>query len=155
MKTARAEQLHRDGAGSLKAVQEAQAEERQAEAAVSAAEARLQFLSATDLDAMAAATPALHVQSPRDGVVTDVRVAAGESVTAGEVLATVISPDPVWIRVPVYSGDVASVDTSAPARVHVLGQSPHGYEWLARPVAGPPTATRTARPTSSRDARWS
>lgn len=141
VKTARADQLLRDRAGSLKALQEAQAEEGQAQAALAAAESRLRFLSATDLDAMAAELPsALQIKSPHDGIVTDVKVAPGEPVTAGAALVTVVDPDPMWIRVPVYAGDLAALDTGATARVHLLGQSPKGHEWLAEPIAGPPSA---------------
>ena len=46
----------------------------------------------------------------------------------------------VWVRVPVYVGDVDSVDRSSSARIGALDADPGAPARSARPVSAPPTA---------------
>ena len=49
----------------------------------------------------------------------------------------------VWVRVPVYAGEAASIDASAPAQVLLLGEAPDAEGVLARPIPAPPSADAT------------
>ena len=75
---------------------------------------------------------------PVDGVLLGVFVAQGQGVPASTLLFAVASPDPVWIRVPVYAGDLADIDLAEPARVEALGAAPGQAPQAAKPVQGPP-----------------
>ena len=50
----------------------------------------------------------------------------------------------IWVRVPVYAGDVGSIDRRQPAKVHNLGDSPGSPILSARPIDAPPTANASA-----------
>jgi multidrug efflux pump subunit AcrA (membrane-fusion protein) len=50
----------------------------------------------------------------------------------------------VWIRVPVYVGDIGQVDRRQPAKAHNLADQPGGPTRTARPVAAPPSADPNA-----------
>jgi membrane fusion protein, heavy metal efflux system len=134
----RTRKLRQIGAGSAKAEEEAKAQAVQAEAAVRSAQSRLQFLSATDLNDSARAASAIRVQAPRSGVLMEVLVGPGSSVVAGAPLAQVVSDDMLWVRVPVYSGDVSSVNRGAAVSVTRLGEA--GRSWTAAFVTAPPRA---------------
>jgi hypothetical protein len=57
--------------------------------------------------------------------------------------ATVNVPKSLWVRVPVYVGELEDIATGRQARVHMLGdESTPGSP--ARPVAGPPSANADA-----------
>ena len=45
----------------------------------------------------------------------------GQSVSAGAPLFDLVALDTVWLRVPLYAGDVETVDRRAPATVFPLG----------------------------------
>jgi RND family efflux transporter MFP subunit len=134
----RARKLREIGAGSAKAEEEAKAQAVQAEAAVRSAQSRLQFLSATDLNDDARAASAIRVEAPRSGVLMEVLVGPGSTVVAGAPLAQVVSDDALWVRVPVYSGDVSSVNRTAPVTVTRLGEA--GTSWPGTFVTAPPRA---------------
>jgi RND family efflux transporter MFP subunit len=132
----RARQLVHDRAGSVRAAEEAEADRAIAQADVSAARARVQRLGSAPL----ASDVAVMLRAPYDGVVRDVMASAGQSVASAATIVEVVATDTLRVRVPVYSGDRATVDASAPARVRTLGarDSDEGRE--ATPLAGPPVA---------------
>jgi len=130
-KARRTEQLLRDRAGSVKANEEAQAELAAAEETWRVAESRLALVSGLGSETELAALTPLTLVAPQDGVVEKVLVASGQTVAAATTLFEIVGVDHLWLRVPLYVGDLASVDRSKPARV--LGRA-------ARPVTGPPTA---------------
>jgi membrane fusion protein, heavy metal efflux system len=134
----RTRKLREIGAGSVKVEEEAKAQAAQAEAAVRSAQSRLQFLSATDLNDSARVASAIRVEAPRSGILMEVLVAPGSSVVAGASLAQVVSDDALWVRVPVYSGDVSSVNRTSPVTVTRLGEA--GTSWPATFVTAPPRA---------------
>jgi RND family efflux transporter MFP subunit len=137
-KARRTAQLFAEKAASEKASQEAQAELAMAEAALNSAKAKLQLLNNTNLDSAAANLTTLGFASPVEGVLEGVFVAPGQSVPASTPLYEVASLHPVWVRVPVYAGDFASIDLSEPARVEAFGAAPGSIPRLAKPVEGPP-----------------
>jgi RND family efflux transporter MFP subunit len=141
---ARAEQLVRDKAGSHKALDEAQAQLGIAQATLHAAEAHRDLLVQTTLDAEAGKLVSLPVESPQDGILQDVAVSGGQTVTAGTRLFEVVRHDVVWIRVPVYVGDLSSIDTGQAARVGELAGADPSTARVANPVVAPPAANAAA-----------
>lgn len=96
---ARAEEVRRGKAGSERAVDEARAQERLAEAALRNARDRRELL--------------------------------------GPPLASGVASDVLWVRVPVYAGELASIDAAAEARVQELGSPPPVPARAAQPIATP------------------
>jgi cobalt-zinc-cadmium efflux system membrane fusion protein len=137
-KAKRTAQLLADKATSQKADEQAQAELAAAEAALKAAQAKLQLMTETALDEAAANLSTMSLHSPVDGVLDRLSVAAGQTVPASSPLFDVVDLDPVWVRVLVYSGDLAIIDTAKPAFVGSLKAKPGAEMQAARPVQGPP-----------------
>jgi hypothetical protein len=73
-----------------------------------------------------------------DGVLAAVFVAPGQTVPAATALFEVARQDPLWIKVPVYVGDLDAVDKAADAVVRPFGGGPEPALISAKPVQGPP-----------------
>lgn len=137
-KANRAQQLLANKAISEKAFEDTQVELARAKAALKAATARLNLLSNTDIDKAASNLSTLVLESPLEGVLQRIFVAPGQTVPASTVLFEVASLSPVWVRVPVYVGDLAKIDLQKEATVKLLGSQQSSTFIPARPVAGPP-----------------
>jgi RND family efflux transporter MFP subunit len=135
----RAEQLLRDRAGSEKAVQQAREELDLAENDLKTARARLERFE----EAPIAADMAVTISAPRDGVIQKVFANPGQTVAPGAPLFEVVNLYTVWIRVPVYVGDLRLIDRRQTARVHAMNDAPGAPSRPARPVNAPPTANPT------------
>jgi RND family efflux transporter MFP subunit len=135
----RAEQLLRDRAGSEKAVEQAREELNIAENDLKAARERLERLDKAPISA----DVAVIIAAPRDGMIQKVFANPGQTVAAGTPLFEVANLASLWIRVPVYVGDLRFIDRRQTARVHELNQLPGAPSRLARPVNAPPTANPT------------
>jgi membrane fusion protein, heavy metal efflux system len=131
----RATKLAADGSGSRRAAEEAQADAVVANAALEAAEDRL-ALAARGVSA----TGALALAAPYDGVIQALHAAAGQTVAAGAPLFDLVRLDPVWIRVPLYAGDVEQIDRRGSARIVPLGSTETVAGVAAQPVTAPPSA---------------
>ena len=132
----RAEQLLRDRAGSEKAVQQAREELDLAENDLKMSRERLERFEKAPVSADVAVT----IAAPRDGIALKVFANPGQTVAAGAPLFEVVNLASVWIRVPVYVGDLRLIDRRQTARVHALNEAPGGASRIARPVNAPPTA---------------
>ncbi len=143
-KARRSETLLKDKAVSEKADQEARAELAEAQAAFDAARARWEILSGGSAVVAAAGLTTQVLISPLDGLVTRLDAGEGQAVAAGAPLFTVASQNPVWVKVPVYVGDLASIDPDHPALIEALGAVAGGVGQEARPVQGPPSADPAA-----------
>ncbi|HKQ75099.1 MAG TPA: efflux RND transporter periplasmic adaptor subunit [Blastocatellia bacterium] len=132
----RSEQLLRDRAGSEKAVDQAREELNIAENDLKTARERLERYD----KAPVSGDVAVDVNAPRDGMLQKVFVAPGQTVTAGTPLFEVVNLATLWIRVPVYVGDLRLIDRNQTARVHSLNESPGSPSLQARPVNAPPSA---------------
>jgi membrane fusion protein, heavy metal efflux system len=131
----RARQLARDGSGSQRAAEEAQAEFVVADAALKAARERLALASRT-----VNASGAVPLQAPHAAVLRTLHATPGQSVSAGAPLFDLVALDTVWLRVPLYAGDVETVDRRAPATVFQLGADSGVQGMVANPISAPPTA---------------
>jgi RND family efflux transporter MFP subunit len=136
----RLEQLLKEGSASARSVEEARAD--RAVAAAAAEAARQQLESASRLPVGPRGEMALT--APFDGFITELRAASGQTIAAGAPVAGLAQTSGLWIRVPVFVGDLASLDASKPAMVAALGQETTGPWRPARRVTGPPAANPSA-----------
>jgi len=134
----RAKQLLASKAISEKVFEEVQVELTRAKAALKTATARMNLLSGTNLDAAARNASTLVLESPVEGVLQRIFVAPGQTVPPSTVLFEIASINPVWVRVPVYVGDLAKIDLQKDASIKPLGTGQDLLSLLARPVQGPP-----------------
>lgn len=140
VKLARAEQLVRDKAGPQKNVDAARTELELAENDLAAAKEKLRKLRATPLSA----DVSMAVDAPRDGVIQRVHATPGQTVSGAAPLFEVASVATVWIKVPVYVGEIGAVERKKAARVHGINDPPGAPSRSARPVNAPPSANAAA-----------
>jgi RND family efflux transporter MFP subunit len=136
----RAEELFEQGVGSEKASQDANEELIKAEAVLRTAQAQLDVLltgqtrtDPTDL------TP-ITLTAPERGVIRQVLVSAGQTVSDGTALMEIVKVNPLWVRVPVYVGDISKIDSKAQAWISDPGASSGGERFPATPLPSVPTA---------------
>jgi cobalt-zinc-cadmium efflux system membrane fusion protein len=130
----RAQQLLRDMADSKRNVETAEQEFGQAKAAYDVADLKLKRLATHPLEADVAMT----ITAPFGGIIRQIQVAPGQNVTAGVPLFEIADFNRVWLRVPVYAGDLNQITASSIVSVHdVDGAGPRRE---AVGVAAPPTA---------------
>lgn len=136
----RARQMLKDQVGSQRNLEQAQQEFSQAKALHDASRERLDRVSTRPLDA----DVTVPVVAPFDGTVGQILTAAGQVVAAGTTLLEVDNLSVLWVRVPVYVGDMAALSGTRDASVEALGSSAPVVRRVARRVAGPPTANPVA-----------
>lgn len=132
----RLEQLLKDGSASVRSVEEARGDRAAAAAAAEAARKRMDSVS----HAAVGARGEVSLTAPFDGQITSLRAAAGQVVAAGAPVAEVVETGGLWLRVPLYVGDLRNLDESLPVLVSALGQEATGPWREVRRVAGPPAA---------------
>ena len=140
LKVARADQLRREAAGSVRASEEAAAELHLAEARLEAAQHQVEVLKKTVVDTEAGGVTPLPIVSPLDGVLRQMMVGAEQAVAAGTALFEVAAMDPVWVKVPLYAGDLDKTALDQPAGVSSLGDRKGERIRPATPVTAPPSA---------------
>ncbi|MDB5336036.1 MAG: macrolide transporter subunit MacA [Planctomycetaceae bacterium] len=141
---ARAERLLRDQAGTIRAVDEAKAQQLLAEKTLQASMTRKKLVDAINLDEAAGTLKPLTIPSPLTGFVRTTQVRAGEMIAAGAPLFEIMNDDVLWVKVPVYVGDVDELDKTQPARLTQLDGLHTAEEVLAQPIDLPPTAVPLA-----------
>jgi len=139
-KARRAADLLREGVGTQSDFEDAQAELASAEAVLLAARARLDLLQTGHTDADVADLSPITLSAPESGIVQAVRFAVGQTVSDGAILMEIVKPDPLWVRVPVYVGDLVEIDRRAPATIVVPGDPPEAEGRIAQPIDGPTSA---------------
>ena len=136
----RAKRLKDDGAGTIANFDRAARDYDLAKKGHEAALRRQDIWNKIQLDDKTGALKPLTIESPQDGVIRMLHAVAGEGVAAGAVLFEIMNTSDVWVKVPIYAGELGELDAVAAARVSSLedrvGQS--GVE--VKPVAAPPTA---------------
>lgn len=130
----RARQLLRDMAGSKRNVELADQEFGQSKAAYDAAQERLKRLETHPLDA----DVEMAIVSPSDGMLRQILAAQGQSVSAGASLFEVADLRTVWLRVPVYSGDLKAIGAVSTVTIRDIDGT--GPVLQGRRVEAPPTA---------------
>lgn len=139
-KSQRLEQLLKEGSASVRATEEARAERTTAAAAVDAARKRVESVGSLAVGPHGE----VALKAPFDGTVIALRAAAGQTVAAGAPVAELAQTDALWIRAPLYAGDLAGIDPSARVLVARLGQETSGPWREIRRVTGPPAADSAA-----------
>lgn len=134
----RLQQLLKDGAASQRSVEEARAGHAVAAAALEAARGRLAVAARNSVGAQGE----ISIVAPLDGVLQTVTAAQGQTVAASAPLFQVAQVDTLWVRVPVYSGDISAIDAAQPVVVSSLRTS--GPARRARRVTAPPSADPAA-----------
>jgi RND family efflux transporter MFP subunit len=143
-KAKRAQQLYNEKAGSAKELEEAQADLAGIKAGLKTARTRFELLQSGDVSSQGQGLSSVIIKSPIEGIVQDVHVASGQTVTDATALLEISNIDPVWIKVPVYAGDVAIIEPNEPARVHGLND----FTGMRTRIAQPVVASFSADPES-------
>lgn len=134
----RLEQLLKDGAASVRSVEEARAQHQVSLATLTAARERLSGASTNPVGAQGA----LVVSAPFDGIVQRISAVPGQTVAASAPLLEIAQVDTLWIRVAIYAGDTDAIDETQPALVTKLGatDAPKPARRVTAPLQGDPLA---------------
>jgi membrane fusion protein, heavy metal efflux system len=135
----RAENLVRDRLGGSASLIDAKAQYDLAQTNLRAAESRKEILAKVASEAESGALNMQTIESPAAGMLQNLHARAGQKVAAGAPLFEVASLDPVWVRVPVYVGDLSRLATDREAGVGGLADAPGAAVRVAKPVAAPPS----------------
>jgi len=141
---ARAEKLLKDMAGSARIVDEAKAQLQLTEKAYAAAKTRKQQIDSVKFDEAAGTLEAIPIPSPLPGIIRTTLVRPGEMVAAGAPLFEVMQDDMLWVKVPVYVGELDELDPSQAARLTLLSGRQSESDLIVKPAALPPTAVPLA-----------
>lgn len=136
----RLEQLLKDGSTSVRAVEDARADRATAVAAVEAARKRNESVARAEVGARGE----VSLRAPFDGQIVSLRAAAGQVVAAGAPVAEVAQVSELWVRVPVFAGDLRDIDATQPVVAALLGQETSGPWRDVKRVTGPPVADASA-----------
>ena len=135
---ARADRMVADQVGTARAQEEAQQEITLATSALRAAENRVKQSQGETLEG----TTNVPVLASQDGVLRQIFVSPGQTVSAGLQLFEIEDIRTVWIRVPVYAGEVQTLVSSGSVSVQAINGT--GKTWPAQPVDAPPSADSTS-----------
>ena len=98
----RLEQLLKDGAASVRSVEEARAQFQINEAALNAARERLTAVRQGPVGPQGE----IAITAPLDGIIQSISAAPGQTVAASAPLLQIAQVSTLWVRVPVFAGDV-------------------------------------------------
>jgi len=140
----RAKKLLSGGAGSKRNVDEAQAVYDLNQKTLEAAEARRDLLARTVGEVDKGTSAPITIESPQDGLLRNLAALPEQNVPSGAALFEVVALNKVWVRVPVYVGDLAEVAEADPAAISCFTSRPGETTHTARPVAAPPSANPLA-----------
>lgn len=134
----RLEQLLKDGAASLRSVEEARGQLQVAEAALGAARERLAAIQEGPVGLQGA----ISIVAPLDGIVQAISAASGQTVAIAAPLVQIAQVSTLWVRVPVFAGDAEVFDATQPASITRLGGSdpPQLATRVTAPLRADPTA---------------
>lgn len=135
----RAQQLLQDKAGSARAVDEAQAVLAVAQKTLEAAQLRKTALDALSLDSKENEAQPIPILSPDSGTLMNVSVTRGQIVTTGAPLVELSDLTTMWIRVPLYAGQLDEIRRDESVQVSSLQREGAESSLVATPVEAPPT----------------
>lgn len=140
----RAKRVLKEGAGSQRQVDEAQAAHDQAAKTLDATDARYGILKKVIGDAETGTTAPIPIEAPESGILRTISALPGQTVPSGAALFEVIDISTVWMRVPLPVGDIDSIARGSAAQVGKLSAPPGTRLPSAKPVAAPPSANALA-----------
>ncbi|MGC4013239.1 MAG: efflux RND transporter periplasmic adaptor subunit [Luteolibacter sp.] len=140
-KVERAANLYREQAGSLRAQQEAESEFAAIAAQLRVAKARKELLQGNTASSVTSKISTLSIKSPINGVLQKLYGTPNQVMAAASPIADVATTDKLWVRVPVYAGDINRIDRHAVAAILSLSDFSGSSATVAgKPVQGPQTA---------------
>lgn len=140
----RARRVLKEGAGSQRQVDEAEAAFHLAAKTLDAAKAREAILKKVVGDAESGTAAPIPIDSPEDGILRTVSALPGQTVPGGAALFEVVDLSTAWIRVPLPVGDLDTIDRSESVQVGKLSAPPGTRLPTAKPVTAPPSANSLA-----------
>jgi len=159
----RARKVLAGGAGRQRDVDDAQTQVEVARKSLQATTARRNLLHKVVGAAESGTASPIAIDAPETGLVRSVSVSAGQTVPAGAALFEVMDLEQVWVRVPVYVGDLDDIDLGHAASIGRLTAGPGSSTRTAAAVSAPPVANPVAGTVdlfysltnwNSDDARW-
>jgi multidrug efflux pump subunit AcrA (membrane-fusion protein) len=136
----RAERLQKNDAGTIRAVDDARAALDFANEVLKAATARKKLVDSLTIDEAGGALQPLVIEAPQDGIIRVENAIAGEGVAAGAPLFEVMNASVVWVKVPIYVGELREIAADQPARLSDVQDRVGQGAVMASPVSAPPTA---------------
>lgn len=140
----RAKQLYKDEAGSKRQVEEAQAQVDLAQKSLEAVTARRDLLKKVIGEVDKGTAAPIIIDAPVTGTLRNIHVRARQNIPAGAPLFEVFNSARVWVRVPVYVGDLHDLDVAAAATILPLNSTTGTTGLSAQPVLAPPSANAIA-----------
>ena len=137
----RAHRLLQQGAGSRRAIEEAQSAHDVAARTHDAAEARWELISRAIEDGNSGVASPLSIEAPQAGILRALSAFPDQIVPSGALLFEVIDTNSLWIRVAIPAGDLKMIALGAAANVGELTSNAHATLREALAVAAPPSAT--------------
>lgn len=136
----RARRVFESDVGSRRAVDDAQGQYDVTQKTLAAAQARFDVLVRVGGELENGTAAPIDIESPEDGLLRNVAALAGQNVPAGGALFEVIDLKTVWVRVPVYVGELTDADVKVTAAVGELSRRTGPPRHVGKPVQAPPTA---------------
>lgn len=136
----RAEHLLREKSGTVRTVDQAKAALMMAEKAHEAALLQKKLVDNVDIDDEGMLKTPLVIEAPQDGIIRVEHATAGEGVAAGAPLFEVMNTQIMWVKVPIYVGELHDIDADKPASISNLEDRLGAKAVVAPPVSAPPTA---------------
>jgi len=140
----RATRVFQSDAGSKRAVDEAQAQVDLAKKSLEAATARKSLLDKVAGEVAQGTAAPLTIEAPDNGLLRNLSVQPGQNVPSGAALFELVNLDQVWVRVPIYVGDLPTVNTSVDAQIADLTAKFGERQRTAKPAIAPPMANAAA-----------
>ena len=140
----RAQHLFEEKAGSKQLVDTNEAKVKLAQQALEAAKEGARYLEKATLDASAMTLEPLDIKAPLTGVLSNFVSVSGQTVVQGGLLFNVTNMDSLWIRVPVYVGQLREIDIGQSATIREFGRTDLSKGETVTPIIAPPSANPTA-----------
>ena len=87
---------------------------------------------------------AIAMAAPHAGVLQNIHVTPGQVVSPGQLLFDVVNQNILWVKVPVYAGELRTINRQEPAKILPLGRWGDTDGMEVRPLAGPLTGDTNA-----------
>ena len=134
----RLEQLLKDGAASVRSVEEARAQSQINDAALNAARERVAAIQQGPVGSQGE----VAITAPLDGMIQSISAAAGQTVAASAPLLQIAQVSTLWVRIAVFAGDLDQIDATQPVAVTRLGgaKAPIVARRVTAPLKADPAA---------------
>jgi RND family efflux transporter MFP subunit len=135
----RAESLAREHLGGSAAVVDAKAQFDLAQTTLNNAKQNRDMIAKVTDDAAKGNFNAHAITAPATGVIQSLQAMPGQKVQAGAILFGVQMLDPVWVRVPIFVGDLAGLAIDRDAEIGGVADAPGAPTRRGKPVLAPPS----------------